>query len=78
MNTIMGVCTDCGRILVLRGESLCRQCKAKLRVCCACRSWFNKERMVHDRELQYPYYPESDYFYWVCLGCATGRQKANV
>ena len=77
MNTIMVVCSDCGNRLVLRGTGLCWECKTKYRVCCACGSWFNKERMTQDHELQHPYYVGSDYHGWVCLGCAASRQKAT-
>ena len=77
MNTIMGVCSDCGKRLVLRGTGLCWECKTKYRVCCACGEWFNKESMTQDHELQKPYYVGSDYHGWVCFVCASSRQKAT-
>jgi len=78
MNTIMGVCADCGKMLSFGGARLCWSCKDKYRVCCVCGFWYKKTSMTQDAKLQYPYYVGSDYRKWVCLGCASGRQKASV
>ena len=78
MNTIMGVCPECGERLVLRGSGLCRMCLQNLRRCAACGSWFNKKRMTRDKDLLKKRNKGTKYCGWVCLGCVTSRQKANV
>ena len=77
MNTIMGVCSECGKVLVLRGANMCWSCKGGYRACVLCGSWGHRERMKQDVELQKPYHVGSEYHGWVCSRCDKKRQKAT-
>ena len=77
MNTIIGICGECGKRLAIRGNRLCHSCQVKYRICDICGKWDNQERMIPDVKRKGMVYRGWEYFGWVCSKCYNVTRKAT-
>ena len=77
MNTIMGDCKGCSRIIVLRGTRLCPACFADKRTCWKCGVKKPKSDMYLDATRTANDKQGYTWYKWLCGKCSIVTEKAT-